>query len=351
MAGMGVNYYDPAHPGSLSGVDKLYRSQKGRNRDDIKEWLRSQDAYTLHKRVLYKFKRNKVVVGAIDQQWDADLMDFSHQPDDDYHYVLVAIDILSRYVWTRSLKNKSGNQVASAFESIFKEGRKPQKLRTDRGTEFLNKISQKMFKKYDVIHFPTNNEVKASFAERVIKTLKLRLSRYSTYKQSSKWKDVIRDITTSYNNTYHRVIKRKPSSVSTLNQAETWLAQYTKHPPPDGAYKLKVGDTVRISHLRRVFQREYDIRYTGEVFTIKSRKTRGGLNIYTLIDLLNEDVKGTFYEPELQRVRVDPQSVYKIDKVLRTRHRRGKQKESLIRWRYHGPKFDSWVKSAEIEDI
>ena len=271
---MDVAYYDPKQPGSLSGVDKFYRSQKDGTRKQVKTWLRGEEAYTLHKPVRYRFSRNKVIVSGIDDQWDADLMDMTGQPDDGYHYLLVATDILSHYAWTRPLKNKTGKEVSKAFESIFAEGRLPRKIRTDRGTEFTSKVTQQTFRKHRVHHFLTNNEVKANYAERLIRTLKLRLKRYETWKQTHKWKDILGDITDSYNNTYHRTIKTTPASVNQENQSEVWMEQYGKTPmqKADGPFKFEVGDFVRISHLRRAFQREYDERYTGEIFKVASQR-------------------------------------------------------------------------------
>ena len=40
--------------------------------------------------------------------------------------------------------------------------------------------------------------------------------------------------------------------------------------------------------------------------------------MYRVKDLLNEDIDGHFYEEELQAVTKDIQSVYKIEKVLKT---------------------------------
>ena len=49
-------------------------------------------------------------VPRIDHRWDADLMDMASisKYNDGYHYVLLAIDIFSRYVWTVPLKTKQG---------------------------------------------------------------------------------------------------------------------------------------------------------------------------------------------------------------------------------------------------
>ena len=73
-------YYDPKRSGGFGGVDRLYKDVKKEgkfniSRTKIKEWLMKQDAYTLHKPIRRHFKRNRVIVGGIDQQWQMDLAD------------------------------------------------------------------------------------------------------------------------------------------------------------------------------------------------------------------------------------------------------------------------------------
>jgi len=58
-------WYDPKHPGSYTGPDKLYKVVKregkfkiGRRR--ILSWLQDQDAYGLQKRTITKFKKSPV---------------------------------------------------------------------------------------------------------------------------------------------------------------------------------------------------------------------------------------------------------------------------------------------------
>jgi hypothetical protein len=349
-----VKYYDPKRPGSYAGVDKFYRSLDKADRNDVKKWLSGEDAYTLHKPVRYTFPRNQVVVSGIDHQWDMDLMDMGRykQENDSNTFILLAIDILSRYVWTRALKNKTGAEIVKALQSIFAEGRTPMQIRTDRGTEFRNVLVRKLLSEEHIHHFLSNNEVKANYAERAIRTLKMRISRYFTHRNTDRWVDVLQDITHSYNNTYHRSIKRKPSSVSEENQSEVLEMQYGDPAPKrDGAFKLDLGDFVRISHLRRSFQKEYDERYSGEIFKVESRRVRGGLNVYILKDFQDELVEGTFYEPELQKITADPDGVFKIEKVIKTRKRKGVDKEHLVHWLHWPDKFNSWVKASDMQDI
>jgi hypothetical protein len=60
-------------------------------------------------------------------------------------------------------------------------------------------------------------------------------------------------------------------------------------------FKFKVGDRVRISHLRNIFTREYDEKWSGEIFVVSERRLRGRLPIYRLKDYLEDEIKGTFY--------------------------------------------------------
>ena len=350
-------YYDPKHPGSYAGPSKLHRVTKDAGKkitlNQIREWLKGQETYTLHRRVRRKFPRNKVIVDGIDDQWDVDLMDVTNlsKYNDGVRFVLVAIDIFSRYTWLRPLKSKQGHKVVEAFQSIFAEGRKPSKIRTDKGTEFTNHLVQKYLKEEDVIHFVTHNEVKANYAERVIKTLKGRIFKYFTKKQTYQYMDHLQDFVTSYNHTYHRSIKMKPVDVSRENESALWTMQYEpyrkkKNKEKNPRFKFAVGDTVRISHLRSTFTREYEEKWTEEIFIVVKRYGREGLPIYKLMDYLNETVQGTFYEQELQAVK-EPET-YKIEKILKTKKVKGK-KQHLVRWVGWASKYDSWIDGDALE--
>ena len=73
------------------------------------------------------------------------------------------------------MKNKTAHSLLEAFDSILYEGRKPEKLRTDKGTEFINESFQQYLKKKDIQFCTANSEPKASVVERVNRTLKSKL--------------------------------------------------------------------------------------------------------------------------------------------------------------------------------
>ena len=78
-------------------------------------------AEKLHKPVRRKFKRRRVLVNGIDKIWAADLADMTafSKFNQGFRYLLLVIDIFSKYGWIIPLKNKEGKTVASALKTIF----------------------------------------------------------------------------------------------------------------------------------------------------------------------------------------------------------------------------------------
>ena len=64
-------YYDPAHPASFAGPNKLFQEVKNEGRfnislNRIRKWLQNQEVYSIHRPLRRKFARNRVIVNGID---------------------------------------------------------------------------------------------------------------------------------------------------------------------------------------------------------------------------------------------------------------------------------------------
>ena len=349
-------YYDVKHPASFSSPTKLYRAAAAEGMyysyQQIKHWLSKQEPYTLHKPVNRKFPRNKVVVSGIGDQWDADLIDFSRVSKNNkgVGYILVIIDIFSRFLWLRPLKTKTGLNAAKAFEKVFLEGRRPKYLRTDKGQEFKARVVQEVFKRYNIRHFVTQNEVKATYAERVIKTIRSKIYRYFTANQTRMYIDILPDLAKSYNNTYHRRIEMSPAEVTKQNETSLWWKLYWPYLSQRTFKKFgfHVGDYVRITHLRTPFSKEYDEKWSGEIFKVSACFRPKGLPIYTLIDFHDEGVTGTFYQEELQKV--ESNDLWRVEKIIKEKGR-GLNKMVYVKWLYWPGKFNQWIKASDLQDL
>ena len=151
-------YFDTKSPVAFTSPLALYREPKKRYPSLtfrlVKTWLQSKDTYTFHKPVRYNFPRNRVIVTGIDDQWQADLVDISSLArfNKGCKFLLTCIDVFSKFAWVVPLKNKSGETLVNGFQSILDLGRSPEKLQTDKGTEFLNRNFQSFLKEKN-IHF------------------------------------------------------------------------------------------------------------------------------------------------------------------------------------------------------
>ena len=121
-----------------------------------------------------------------------------------FKYLLTCIDVLSRYTWVVPLKDKTEKTLKDAFQVIFKSGRRPIRLQTDKGTEFTNRVFQKFLKEHDVHFFITyNEETKASIVERLNRTLKIKMWKYFTHRETLTYVEVLSEMVASYNHTVH----------------------------------------------------------------------------------------------------------------------------------------------------
>ena len=109
--------------------------------------------------------------------------------------------------------------------------------------------------------------------------------------------------------------------------------------------KYKVGDKVRISkYKRKVFDKGYTPNWSEEIFTVDEIQSTVPVT-YRLKDLRGEEIKGSFYQPELLKAE---QKVFRIDKVIRRDY---KKKMALVKWKGYSDDFNSWIPMKDLKDI
>ncbi|CAH3168453.1 unnamed protein product, partial [Porites lobata] len=59
---------------------------------------------------------------------------------------------------------------------------------------------------------------------------------------------------------------------------------------------------------------------------------------YRLSEWDGTPIKGTFYEPDVQKVQVSDDSLFRVEKVLKRKGRK-----VLVRWKGWPAKYDSWI--------
>ncbi|XP_015124991.1 uncharacterized protein LOC107046796 [Diachasma alloeum] len=133
----------------------------------------------------------------------------------------------------------------------------------------------------------------------------------------------------------------KPKDVTAAHENYLLRHVYGKlKAPRTKRIKFKVGDKVRVSKYKNVFEKGYTPNWTTEIFTISEVVNTNPVT-YKLIDYEDEPIEGGFYQEELTKV-THP-DVYLVDKILR---RRGN--EVFVKWLGFDDSHNTWINKNEL---
>ena len=295
----------------------------------------------LHKSKRKNYPRRRIIVNHIDEIFAADLVEMQKfaKLNKGYRYLLTCVDIFSKFAWVIPLKDKKGITIKNALEKIFNE-RKSKFLWTDRGKEFYNKQVQDLLNENNIKLYSTNNsKIKSAVVERFNRTFKNMMYKKFTENNNTIFYNILDELVNNYNNKYHSTIKMNPIEGSKkINENKIrniYNFEITKKPG-----KFKIGDRVRISLEKNIFEKSYETNWTEEIFEIYDIKY-SNVPYYYLKDLNNEKLQGTFYEQELQKTKQD--DLYTIEKILKTNN-----DKIYVKWRGYDNSFNSWINKNNV---
>jgi len=169
---------------------------------------------------------------------------------------------------------------------------------------------------------------------------------YFTHANTRKWIDVLPKLVDAYNKAKHRTIDMAPAQVDKEEEIPLWLKNESlgvKVAKP----KIKVGDHVRISKAKRVFDKGYLPNWTEEVFTVTSVSKKEPIQI-RIKDYDGVEVEGSYYKEEVQVV--DKPEMYRIERIIQTRKVAG-VKQYLVKWLGYPNQFNSWVGEDAVQRL
>lgn len=208
---------------------------------EVHEWVKAQTpdeiSFRPHKRKNY----NTVYADGVAEDYQMDIMYFRKHAEGNYQYILLVIDVYSRYLAARPLKTRKAAEYVTAYKDIIENSLDGKWSRWIHGdNEFntaafnaiLNGVSIYKASQPDQPH-------KNAIVERVIRTLRTMMGRWRWGSESTQWPRHLQELIDNYNNTWHSTIKCKPIEIWTglkKNEQEIkWIP--VQH---------KVGDKVRI---------------------------------------------------------------------------------------------------------
>ena len=194
-----------------------------------------------------------------------------------------------KYVWVLPLKDKKGVSIVNVFQKISSEGRKPNKIWVEQGSEFYKNSFKIFLKRNNIEMYSTYNEGKSVAAQRFIRTLKNKSFKHMTAISKYFYFGVLDDMVNKYNSTVHRTTEIKPVDVKSDSYVEYNENSNKKDP------KFKVGDHVRISKYKNIFAKGYAPNWSEEVFVVSGIKNTVPWT-YVVSDLNGEEINGSFYK-------------------------------------------------------
>jgi len=307
-------YYEQ---GNFVGADKIYHLIKQENsnitRSFVREWLGKQDLYqitkppTKSKAIRSLIPKDKYKIIAID------LIDFNKigNVNLDYKYVLVGIDLFSKYGWVEAMKNKTPVEMKKAFEKMRSQPnyQKFSVVLSDNGKEFTADSVKNYFKKLNMKqihtspHSPWQNN-----AERFIGTLKGMIKKTWLENENQDWINYIDNIVDNYNNQQHSTLDMSPIEALKDENHDNVSERLEKHKIKReiGFQIINVGDMVRLREYKKQFK-QGAVNWTKEVFSIsKVIIPKNPLHPirYKVEDLEGEPISGEFNQNDLQKITI-----------------------------------------------
>jgi hypothetical protein len=370
-------YYNPIRVGSLGGVTALQneanlslkKSDKPTlSKRTVETWLSTQPAYYLHKHVSRRrFKRNKILYGAVGDLMQSDIVYFADIAKYRYKYLLLVLDTASRYIFYRFMITKTCKETTRKIKEIFKETKLKRiyNLMTDFDGAYYGREMQEYLKSIDCNHYSIKSgEYKVPTLDRYIRQMQDKLSVYYDRYETRNWVKAVPQIISSMNRSYNRIIKMTPKQAwNTLPRGkfDSKVHHHKIVSPWKEKLKFRPGDTVSILGLPPSgLHHAYKGKWTLKRYRIERIKkpTDGSRPLFYLVDAnTNEDVTGSFYQNELSHARApgiaqtaDWLHEKRIEKVLKRKTVKG-VKMVLVRYKLLGPNSDEWIKESDVRQI
>ena len=364
-------YLNTSSAASFTSPGKLYATIKKTHpeitRRIVEDYLLEKSSYYLHKPAPKRLKKvNKTMAATLHDILGIDLVDLGElsAQNHGFRYILVGVDLFSRYAYGVPMKTKSCSiSTINAVKEMFPKKIPYNAFYSDMGGEFVCSDLKKFLDTKNVRIYFATNIVKVSITERFIRTFRLKLERYMEENSTRTYIDVLQQLIQSYNDTDHSGIGRSPASVTDANSREVYQYQYLpiksvreahreKRLQQNIRFKFSIDDVVRVSMPKRsVFSKETRRdRWSEELFRIHSRQMRYAIPVYKLIDLMGEVIRGTWYEAELSRAFESEH--YKLDPDFKVKTRTvNKKKQHFVSFLGYPKKFNMWVDETDFKNL
>ena len=251
-------YYSPqGYWKGVSAIKKLTDASKVPE-NVVKQWLYKQAIWQIYLPAPRYVPRPKFDVATPNSVHQADLLFLPHDKlrRKTYKYALTVVDIASRYKEAEPLTSKDSNEVAKAFQTIYKRGPLtwPQMLQVDPGREFMGGVTKEMEKhKTYIRRGRAEIHRDQAIVERFNRTLAERLfgHQYAVEMlhagRSTVWVKRLPDVVSALNNEVTRLTGKKPASA--IKEKNIVSKPSTPYSRPVGVNEKKLPPLINVRYL------------------------------------------------------------------------------------------------------
>ena len=253
-----TKFYNPSI--QYTSIKNLYDAVKkdGITLQEVQDFIKKQETSQVFKKQKYVknyfpiYAKHKYEILQIDL---VDMSDIS-SVNENYKYLLVAVDVFSRLAFVVPLKNKTSPTIVESMTEVL-EVTEPTMINSDNGSEWINKDFKKLLRErgISINYVEVGDHHKMGIVDRFVRTLREKINKYCTMYNTTKYINVLPQIIHGYNNTYHSGIKKAPNKVEDDDEQVLEIMNQRYIKAKEEETKYNDGDVVRYIINRKAFEK------------------------------------------------------------------------------------------------
>jgi len=253
-----TKFYNPSI--QYTSIKNLYDAVKkdGITLQEVQDFIKKQETSQVFKKQKYVknyfpiYAKHKYEILQIDL---VDMSDIS-SVNENYKYLLVAVDVFSRLAFVVPLKNKTSPTIVESMSETLDET-EPTMINSDNGSEWINKDFKKLLRErgISINYVEVGDHHKMGIVDRFVRTLREKINKYCTMYNTTKYINVLPQIIHGYNNTYHSGIKKAPNKVEDDDEQVLEIMNQRYIKAKEEETKYNDGDVVRYIINRKAFEK------------------------------------------------------------------------------------------------
>lgn len=248
-----------AYDKTYAGINRLHAylmaSYLGVKQSRVTAWLARSPVQQQHRHQPPLGRSKPRIVNNLNDVWQVDLVHYKER------FLLVVVDLWSKYLRLTTLANRESKTVASAVERMFSPAATPKTVSCDNGGEFQGAFAAMLQRnRIKLVYGHANNPTSQASVERLNRTIRMALERYNTA-GGEDWRHFLRGWAEAYNDVKNLSTGFAPRVLQTASPAmkEKVALQRQKQVKRLATRRkrmrccedLGVGDLVRVRLLRK----------------------------------------------------------------------------------------------------